>query len=112
MLTHRSATILGDVPKDWDRELLCNLVAEHQGGDWGDDAGEVPLSVLRSTNFTDGGSLDRSNVATRWFTTRNAQAMRLNRGDLLLERSGGGPTQPVGRIGFIAEDLPGHWFSN
>jgi type I restriction enzyme S subunit len=35
-----------------------------------------------------------------------------HRDDLLLERSGGGPDQPVGRIGFIDRDLPGYAFSN
>lgn len=32
--------------------------------------------------------------------------------DILLERSGGGPTQPVGRIAFVESDLPGFAFSN
>ena len=30
----------------------------------------------------------------------------------MVERSGGGPGQPVGRIGFIRDDMPGHAFSN
>jgi type I restriction enzyme, S subunit len=112
MLTHRTATILGDIPSVWERELLGGLLERHQGGDWGDDDGEVAVSVLRSTNFTATGRLDFTDVATRFFKSSKAQAFGLREKDLLLERSGGGPTQPVGRIGFVPNDLPGHWFSN
>ena len=51
-------------------------------------------------------------MALRYFSTERAERFRLCDKDLLLERSGGGPTQPVGRVGFIARDLPGYWFSN
>jgi type I restriction enzyme S subunit len=112
MLTHPSETILGDIPKDWDRELLSNLLAEQQGGDWGDDTGDAEIKVLRSTNFTNGGTLDVADVASRYFTSDKAAKFGLTKRDLLLERSGGSPTQPVGRLGFIAQDLPQHWFSN
>ncbi len=112
MLTHREATILGNIPSDWDRELLGKLLVTHQGGDWGDDDGEVSARVLRSTNFTQRGTLNFDDVAVRWFTTAKAERFGLKRHDLLLERSGGGLNQPVGRIGFITEDLPGFWFSN
>src|SRR5713101_9515194 len=103
MLTHRNATILGDIPADWERELLTNLLTEQKGGNWGEDTGDVPIHVLRSTNFTDQGTLDFTNVAVRYFNAAEAEKTYLKDKDLLLERSGGGPTQPVGRIGFITQ---------
>jgi type I restriction enzyme, S subunit len=112
MLTHRAATILGDIPPDWDRDLLVHLLEKQQGGDWGDDDGEVAIKVLRSTNFTEQGFLDFSDVATRFFKKSKAETLEISGKDLLLERSGGGPSQPVGRIGFVPQDLPDHWFSN
>jgi len=112
MLTHRAATILGDIPDDWSRELLANLLADQSGGDWGDETGDVAVRVLRSTNFTDHGTLDFRDVAVRSFSSAKARAMVLRKHDLLLERSGGGPTQPVGRVGFIESDLSDHWLSN
>lgn len=63
MLTHRTATILGNIPSDWDKDLLVNFLEKHQGGDWGDDEGEVAFRVLRSTNFTATGKLDFTDVA-------------------------------------------------
>lgn len=106
MLTHREATILGSIPDDWGRELLIDLLGEQQGGDWGDESGEVGIRVLRSTNFTARGTLDTDDVATRFFAAAKAAKMGLRTNDLLLERSGGGPAQLVGRIGFIERDLP------
>ena len=112
MLTHRHATIIGDIPDDWEARPLRQLLSRHAGGDWGADEGEQHVRVLRSTNFTDSGYLDFGDVARRYFTSEKAAQFALTRDDILLERSGGGPTQPVGRIGIVESDLPGHWFSN
>lgn len=112
MLTHRFKTILGDIPDDWQAKPVKNLTAEQFAGDWGDDDGEVAVSVMRSTNFTNDGELDLSDVATRYFPKKKADAFGLKRGDLLVERSGGGPDQPVGRIGFVPDDMPGAMVSN
>lgn len=112
MLTHHTATILGDIPEDWQRELLAELLEEQKGGDWGDESGERAFGVLRSTNFTNYGTLNLGDVATRYFATGKSEKMGLQANDFLLERSGGSPTQPVGRIGFITEDMPDYWFSN
>ncbi len=112
MLTHRFRTILGDIPADWDAKPLRNLIAEHFAGDWGDDEGEQAVAVMRSTNFTNDGRLDFSDVATRYFPKDKADQFGLLQGDLLVERSGGGPEQPVGRIGFIERDMPGSTVSN
>ncbi|NCA70192.1 MAG: hypothetical protein EOM91_08795 [Sphingobacteriia bacterium] len=112
MLTHRHDTIIGDIPKDWQPKPLKSLLEKQFSGDWGADEGEQAVSVLRSTNFTDSGALDFSDVATRYFSPEKAATFGLKKGDLLVERSGGGPDQPVGRIGFITEDLPGGTVSN
>lgn len=112
MLTHRFKTILGDIPDDWHAKPVRKLLAEHFAGDWGDDDGEQAVAVMRSTNFTNGGHLDMSDVATRYFPKNKADEFGLKCGDLLVERSGGGPDQPVGRIGFITGDMPGAMVSN
>ncbi len=112
MLTHRFKTILGDIPDDWHAKPVSNLIVEHFAGDWGDDDGEQAVAVMRSTNFTNDGQLDMSDVATRYFPKNKADEFGLKCGDLLVERSGGGPDQPVGRIGFITRDMPGAMVSN
>lgn len=112
MLTHRCKTILGDIPEDWQAKPLRKLIADQFPGDWGDDDGAQAVSVLRSTNFTNDGKLDMSNVAIRYFPRDKAAHFGLKQGDLLVERSGGGPEQPVGRIGFIEKEMPAATVSN
>jgi len=112
MLTHRHDTIIGDIPDDWQPKPLRSLLEKQFSGDWGSDEGEQAVSVLRSTNFTSSGALDFSDVATRYFNGDKAETFGLQKGDLLVERSGGGPDQPVGRIGFITEDISGATVSN
>lgn len=112
MLTCRHRTILGNIPADWDAKPLKSLITEHFAGDWGADEGEQTVSVLRSTNFTNDGQLDFSDIAQRFFPKEQASQFGLVKGDLLVERSGGGPEQPVGRIGFIERDRPDTTVSN
>ncbi|MCX6925419.1 MAG: restriction endonuclease subunit S [Verrucomicrobia bacterium] len=56
--------------------------------------------------------MDFADVEQRYFTVAKAAQLQPVKGDILIERSGGGPTQPVGRIGIVESDLPGHGFSN
>lgn len=112
MLKHWAKTILGDIPKEWEAKPLRSLLMDELGGDWGDEQGQQPLKVIRSTNFTETGYLDFADVEQRFFTAEKAAKLQPFKGDILIERSGGGPTQPVGRIGIVESDLPGHGFSN
>jgi type I restriction enzyme S subunit len=58
----------------------------------------VSAKVLRNTNFRNDGVLDYSNVATLDVELKSLSKKRLNKGDIIIERSGGGPKQPVGRV--------------
>lgn len=114
MLTHPWQTILGDIPPKWTRKQLKEvlLLNECCSGSWGEDRGEQSLRVLRSTNFTNDGHLDLSDIAIRWFPQVIVGRLQLKNGDILLERSGGGPDQPVGRVVFIEDSMPGFGFGN
>ncbi len=112
MLTHRTRSILGEIPADWQVKSIKQLTTQQFSGDWGDDDGEKAVSVIRSTNFTSHGHVDLNDVATRYFPSQKAETFGLNCGDLIVERSGGGPEQPVGRIGFIPENMPDTTVSN
>ncbi len=87
---------------------ICNF----QNGLW---KGKKPpfkvVKVLRNTNFLNSGHLDLTNVAEIKVEERQLASRLLQRGDLILERSGGGPTQPVGRVVYF--DTAGEYsFSN
>lgn len=112
MLSLKQDTMLGDIPGDWDVKPLKALLKSNAPGDWGDDGGPHMVRVLRSTNLTNDGHLDLSDIALRALKPEKAALLAPCKGDILLERSGGGPDQPVGRIGFVESDMPEHAFSN
>ena len=64
----------------------------------------VEASVIRNTNFTTAGVIDYSDVAYLQVEERQLQKRLLESGDIILERSGGGPKQPVGRVVLFDRD--------
>lgn len=69
--------------------------------------------VLRSTNFDGDGLLDFTDVVELDVEARHATARQLKDGDIIIERSGGGPKQPVGRVAlFNAPDGQAYFSSN
>jgi len=112
MLTLKEQTMLGNVPSDWHVEPLWKLITEHYAGDWGEERGANMVKTLRSTNLTNNGRLDLTDVAERSLKPDKAKLLTPLKHDILLERSGGGPDQPVGRVAFINSFMPGYAFSN
>lgn len=72
----------------------------------------VTATVVRNTNFTRLGILDLHNVAVLEVEARQLAKRELKCGDIIVERSGGGPKQPVGRVVRFDLDEPGYSFSN
>ena len=62
------------------------------------------VSVLRSTNFTNDGEICFKNQVFIEIQKEIIQEKRLQKGDILLERSGGGPKQPVGRVALLKQN--------
>ena len=58
----------------------------------------VQVGVIRNTNFTKEGTLDDSDIAYLPVERKQFEKRRLQSGDIILEKSGGGPKQPVGRV--------------
>jgi type I restriction enzyme S subunit len=112
MLTLKEQTMLGTIPSDWQSKPLKALLSDHYPGDWGEERGPHMVKVLRSTNLTNKGRLDLSDIAERSLKPQTAELLAPRENDILLERSGGGPDQPVGRVGFVESEMPGHAFSN
>ena len=72
----------------------------------------VTAGVIRNTNFTESGRIDYSDVAWLQVEQKQLANRRLQRGDIIVERSGGGPKQPVGRVVYFARDDGPFSFSN
>lgn len=78
---------------------LRDLLVDSFPGEWGcDDKTRTGTKVIRTTNFLNDGTLDLSNVVTRNIPENKVNKKSLNKGDIILERSGGTPNNPVGRV--------------
>ncbi|MGM7318427.1 restriction endonuclease subunit S [Idiomarina sp. ST10R2A5] len=104
--------MLSEVPEGWSEKELEQLLSVSTPGFWGKEAGveDTDILVLRATNFTKGG-IRYETAALRSFPNKKIEQKKLEKGDLLLERSGGSAAQPVGRIRYF--DAEGAYsFSN
>ena len=99
----RSASIHTALAETAAEVPLGDLLEVSIGGLWGTEPGgdEVDVRVLRVTELKRHGRLDPSTAARRSVATRQLASRLLQVGDLLLEKSGGGPNQPVGRVGLV-----------
>ena len=78
------------------RVTLKDIVEKPITGEWGNEGNTV--NVLRTTNFTNEGFIDYSKVVKRDIEQKKIDSKKLIKGDLIIEKSGGSPTQPVGRV--------------
>jgi len=82
--------------------FLKDIIEKPLTGEWGTDGDEV--NVLRTTNFTNSGVIDFSNVVKRSISEKKVEQKKLLKGDIIIEKSGGSPKQPVGRVVFFNEE--------
>jgi len=81
---------------NWKNVKLSEVIEKPLSGEWGEDGDDI--FVLRSTNFSNDGSLDLSNVIKRNISSSKVERKKLLIGDTIIEKSGGSPSQPVGRV--------------
>lgn len=72
----------------------------------------VKVGVIRNTNFTKDGALDDSDIAYLDVEAKKFEKRRLQFGDIILEKSGGGPKQAVGRVALFDKHEGLFSFSN
>jgi len=76
-------------------EEVCDFIS----GLWtGKKPPYVNVGVIRNTNFHKNGNLDLTDIAQLDVETKQFSTRQLKYGDIVLEKSGGGPNQPVGRV--------------
>ena len=96
----------------WQTETL-RMVCQFSNGLWkGKKPPFVNVGVIRNTNFTKEGTLDDSDIVYLDVEEKKLEKRSLKFGDIILEKSGGGPKQAVGRVALF-DKAEGHFsFSN
>ncbi len=86
------------LPQGWKMKRLGD-VCVFGNGLW---SGKKPpfqrVGVIRNTNFTKDGRLDDADIVYLEVEKSQFEKRKLQYGDIVLEKSGGGPKQPVGRV--------------
>ncbi len=83
---------------DWQIKKLGE-VCDFYNGLWkGKEPPYIHVGVIRNTNITKEGRLDDAEIAFLDVEKKQFAKRKLECGDIVLEKSGGGPKQPVGRV--------------
>lgn len=92
----------------WTSVPLGMLFSSTVVGEWGlpPTIGQA-VPVVRSTNITNDGKLDMHDIVYRHVPTERLQPRRIQAGNILVEKSGGGPQQPAGRVAYCEHEIHG-----
>lgn len=97
-----------EIPEGWKVGRLNNIINGEKGGDWGKESREGNYSekvmCIRGADFPSMKVSSKLQTPVRYILSKNKNKI-LEKGDLIIEISGGSPTQSTGRICYINENL-------
>jgi type I restriction enzyme, S subunit len=98
--------------KNWEIRKL-DEICDFGNGLWtGKKPPFINVGVIRNTNFTKEGTLDDADIVFLDVEQSQFAKRKLKFGDIILEKSGGGPKQPVGRVIVFNKKEGNYSFSN
>lgn len=101
---------IGEIPKDWDIIQIKKLLAARDGGSWGEEPQEDQFDRIcyrvADFDFSRLAIVSDAEFTVRNYTQPIIDKLGLERGDILVEKSGGGEKTPVGRAVFYDKDEP------
>ncbi len=95
------------LPEGWEWKRLQNILDHVIGGDWGKDIDEeiegewLQVKCIRGSELKNWDKEKGATAALRKIKKSSLDGRKLQIGDIILEISGGGPDQPVGRTVLI-----------
>ena len=100
---------LGMIPKGWRVGTIAELTANMISGDWGKESLTTNYThkvfCIRGADIPDLKVGNRGKMPIRFILEKNFINKRLNPDDLVIEISGGSPTQSTGRVCRISSEL-------
>lgn len=93
-----------DVPMGWEVTKMADWISANKSGDWGKEESEgnftKKVTCIRGADINGLNGLAELKPPVRYILEKNSNKI-LNSHDLIVEISGGSPTQSTGRIAFI-----------
>ena len=78
-------------------------------GDWGEetysDNQPCKVACIRGADIVSINDNNFRHIPPRYISRQSFEAKRLKAGDIVVEKSGGSPTQSTGRVAFISQEL-------
>ena len=100
---------LGEIPEGWTVREFGALLEDVIGGDWGKESPDsihtVPVAIVRGTDLPSLSTGGVGSVPIRYTTEDKAQRRILKDGDIVVEVSGGSPTQSTGRSLLVTQNI-------
>ena len=97
-----------DITK-WKYGCFSDVIESTLGGDWGkeEETGNYTKQVycVRGADIPDVKAGNKGKMPTRFILPKNFKAKRLVAGDIVVEISGGSPTQSTGRVAAVSQSL-------
>ncbi len=88
---------------------LGEIIETFISGDWGEEekSSSTPNEVrcIRGADIVPIWNCNYDSIPKRYISNRSFETKRLNIGDIIIEKSGGSPTQSTGRTAFVSKDL-------
>ncbi|MDK2822012.1 MAG: type restriction enzyme subunit [Candidatus Petromonas sp.] len=100
---------LGIIPENWEVISIGELFLDILGGEWGkeneDDKHTIPVMCIRGADLPEVKKGKKGNVPMRFIKEDAFNKKRLKTGDIIIEISGGSPTQSTGRSVYISQEV-------
>lgn len=101
-------TLKHEIPEGWDVGTLEEFISHDKTGDWGKEASHgnytEKVSCIRGTDLNSLNGKGLTTPPSRYILAKNKHKM-LAPDDVIIEISGGSPTQSTGRAGLITDQV-------
>ena len=91
---------------------LIDIIEIFIAGDWGEEtcSNQTPCAVtcVRGADIIPISEYDFSAIPVRYINQQSYAKKCLQVGDIIIEKSGGSPTQSTGRVSFVSQELLDH----
>ena len=88
---------------------IKDVIDQFIAGDWGEEtcSNETPCAVtcVRGADIAHIAEYDFSAIPIRYISQQSYSKKCLHVGDIIIEKSGGSPTQSTGRVSFVSQEL-------
>ena len=88
---------------------ISDIIETYISGDWGNDEptedASCPVSCIRGADIVPIYNSEYTNIPLRYISEKSLASRALQEGDIVIEKSGGSPTQSTGRVVYISKEL-------